>query len=195
MSRKLTPALLVNAYASGIFPMADEADRILWFSPDPRAIIELDGFRVSRSLRARYRKQQFDLAVNRDFEAVIDACADRPEGTWINADIRAAYVELHRLGFAHSVESWREERLVGGLYGVALGGAFFGESMFHRATDASKVALVHLVERLRQRGFALLDVQFTTPHLAQFCCTEIPRRDYLARLGAALELDCRFVDG
>jgi leucyl/phenylalanyl-tRNA---protein transferase len=195
MSRQLTPELLVNAYASGIFPMADDDDRIIWFSPEPRAILELDSFTVSRSLRARCRKGEFDLAINRDFAAVIDACADRPEGTWINADIRFAYVELHRLGFAHSVESWQDGRLVGGLYGVALGGAFFGESMFHRATDASKVALVHLVERLRQRGYVLLDVQFTTPHLAQFCCTEIPRQEYLARLHAALRLDCRFVDG
>jgi leucyl/phenylalanyl-tRNA--protein transferase len=185
---------LLAAYTIGIFPMADDWGEIHWLAPDPRCIIELDGFTVSRSLRAVVRRGIFEMAVDRNFEAVIDACADRPDGTWISADIRKAYVELHRLGFCHSVESWREGRLVGGLYGVAIGGAFFGESMFHRETDASKAALVALVDRLRERGYSLLDVQFMTEHLRRFGAVEIPRVEYERRLRQAIRRRCSFVD-
>ncbi|MER3419401.1 MAG: leucyl/phenylalanyl-tRNA--protein transferase [Chloroflexota bacterium] len=189
----LTPDLLVRAYCVGFFPMADSRrGHIRWYSPDPRAVIPLDTFHVPRSLRRTMRRGRFDVRVNRAFGAVIRACADRPE-TWISDEIVRAYEDLHALGLAHSVETWQEERLVGGLYGVALGGAFFGESMFSRVTDASKVALVALVERLRARGFTLLDTQFLTPHLARFGAVEIARAEYLRRLAAALEQECRFV--
>ena len=194
MKPELAPAMLLSAYAQGIFPMADEDETIHWYSPDPRTIIDLERFHTPRTLRQLYRQQRFQLTVNGDFEAVIDRCADRPEGTWISADMREAYVVLHRLGFAHSVEAWWEGRLAGGLYGIALGGAFLGESMFHQVSNASKVALVHLVERMKQRGFTLLDTQFTTEHLRQFNCLEIPRSEYLERLDTALQMDCRLVD-
>ena len=156
--------------------------------------MELDAFHMPRTLRQVYRQGRFELFVNRSFREVIEACADRREGTWISGDIVEAYCELHQSGFAHSVEAWRDGALVGGLYGVALKGAFFGESMFHRERDASKVALAHLVERLRERGFALLDVQFVTPHLARFGAVEVTRREYLVRLGQALKLERRFAD-
>jgi leucyl/phenylalanyl-tRNA--protein transferase len=192
MARRLTPELLVRAYASGVFPMADRRDGpIRWYAPDPRAVIPLDAFHVSRSLRRTMARGTFDVTVNMDFPAVMRACAGRAE-TWISDEIIRAYTELHDLGLAHSVETWRQGRLAGGVYGVALGGAFFGESMFSRETDASKVALVALVERLRARGFTLLDVQYQTPHLARFGAVEIPRRAYERRLAAALRLDCRF---
>ncbi|NOX57419.1 MAG: leucyl/phenylalanyl-tRNA--protein transferase [Planctomycetes bacterium] len=190
MNPELTPELLLNAYARGIFPMADDDGEILWFAPDPRAIIDLDSFHVPRNLRQLHRQKKFDMRINTAFERVIDACADRREGTWINNDIRTVYVELHHLGFAHSIESWLDDELVGGLYGVAIGGAFCGESMFHFVSNASKIALVFLVERMRERGFALLDTQFTTEHLKQFNCREIPRNEYLARLTKALRLEC-----
>ena len=192
MTTQLSPELLVSAYAQGMFPMADEFGEIGWYSPDPRAIIELDSFHVSQTLRQVYRQKRFELTLDRSFEEVIDACAAREEGTWINDEIRDAYLELHRLGFAHSVEAWRDERLAGGLYGVALGGAFFGESMFHNKTDASKVALVFLVEHMKHQGYQLLDTQFNTPHLKQFNCAEIPRAEYLRRLDAALQQSCTF---
>ncbi len=189
----LTPDLLVRAYCAGFFPMADSRrGRIRWYSPDPRAVIPLESFHVPRSLRRTIRRGLFDVRVNTAFRAVIRACAERPE-TWISDEIVRAYEALHALGLAHSVETWQGERLVGGLYGVALGGAFFGESMFSRVTDASKVALVALVERLRARGFTLLDTQFLTPHLARFGAVEIPRGEYLRRLAAALRLECRFI--
>ncbi|MBN1342364.1 MAG: leucyl/phenylalanyl-tRNA--protein transferase [Phycisphaerae bacterium] len=194
MIRELAPDILLSAYAQGIFPMAGPDGEIGWYSPDPRAVIPLDGFRVSRSLRQRCGQGLFEIRLDASFREVILACADRPEGTWINEDIVEAYCLLHELGFAHSVESWADERLVGGLYGVSLGGAFFGESMFHRATDASKVALVHLVERMRDREFVLLDVQFMTPHLRRFGAVEIPRNEYLERLQQALEIECAFGD-
>lgn len=193
-SLPLTPDLLVSAYAQGIFPMAVEG-AIQWFCPDPRAIIELAEFRVSRNLAQRVRSGRFEVRIDTQFEEVMRACADRAEGTWISDEIVQAYCELHRLGLAHSVESWRGEELAGGLYGVALGGAFFGESMFHRQTDASKVALVALVERMRARGYALLDIQFMTPHLEQFGACEIPRSVYLRRLRKALQIETTFVDG
>ncbi len=189
----LTPELLLSAYAQGVFPM-DVDGVIRWFSPDPRAVVDLDAFRVSRSLRQVVRSGRFDVHTDRAFERVIRACADRPEGTWISAEIIDGYTRLHACGFAHSVEAYHDGELVGGLYGVAIRGAFFGESMFHRATDASKVALVHLVKRLRARGYRLLDVQFLTPHLRRFGTEEIPRDAYLQRLAAALAVQCRFAD-
>jgi len=190
----LTPGNLLAAYAVGIFPMADDEGTLHWLAPDPRAVFELEGFTVSRSLRTLVARGVFDVTVNRAFEAVIDACADRPEGTWISAEIRAAMCRLRVLGFAHSVETWREGELAGGLYGVAIGGTFFGESMFHRVANASKVALVHLVRRLRQRGFVLLDVQFATEHLRRFGAVEISRDEYLRRLRRALTLPASFGD-
>jgi leucyl/phenylalanyl-tRNA--protein transferase len=193
MQPVLAPHLLLEAYRLGIFPMADEDGRIRWFSPDPRAIIDLDRFHVPRTLRQVYRQRRFEVRVDTAFERVIRACADRPEPTWISPEIIHAYTRLHGLGHAHSVESWQMGHLVGGLYGVALGGAFFGESMFHHIADASKVALVALVERLTQRGFFLLDVQFHTPHLARFGAREIPRAEYLQRLQQAVLQPRRFV--
>ncbi len=191
---ELQPEILLGAYASGIFPMADDDGELMWFSPDPRAIIPLDAFHVSDNLRRRYASHRFTLTVNRAFEPVMTACADRGEGTWISEEIVAAYARIHVLGFAHSVEAWRDDALVGGLYGVAMGGAFFGESMFHLETDASKVALVFLVERLNERGFSLLDVQFMTSHLARFGAIEIPREAYLERLEIASSRTCVFAD-
>lgn len=194
MYEDLQPELLLSAYASGIFPMADEDGDIYWYAPDPRAIIELDEFRVPRSLRKVYERRVYELTVNEDFVGVITACADRREGTWISADIVAALCRLHELGFAHSVEARHGGRLAGGLYGIALRGAFFGESMFHRRTDASKVALVYLVERLRERGYVLLDIQVMTEHLRRFGARDIPRDEYLRRLGRAMTVSCTFVD-
>lgn len=189
--------LLVSAYASGWFPMAVEPGEIRWYSPDPRGIIPLDRFHVSKRLARTWRSGRFTIEVDRAFHDVIRACAaaerdaDDP-GSWIDDEIMESYCALHARGFAHSIEAWHDGRLVGGLYGVALGGAFFGESMFHRVTDASKIALVGLVERLRARGFTLLDTQWVTEHLQQFGAIEIPRRRYLQLLDAALKLNCRF---
>lgn len=192
-SLPLTPEVLLSAYMQGAFPM-DVQGQIQWFSPDPRAIIELDGFRASRTLRQLVRSRKFETRIDTEFEAVMRACADRPDGTWISEEIITAYCDLHRLGFAHSVESWRDNQLAGGLYGVSIGGAFFGESMFHRQTDASKVALVALVERMRSRDFTLLDIQFLTEHLERFGAVEIPRRTYLRRLRQAIALDTSLPD-
>ena len=194
MDEPLTPELVLAGYRAGVFPMADQDGCIYWFSPDPRTIFEFERFRVPRSLRQVIRRGVFEVRVNTAFDEVIAACADRPEGSWISPEIAAVYRGLHQRGHAHSVEAWREGQLAGGLYGVAVGGAFFGESMFHRVSDASKVALVALLERLPQRGFVLVDTQWTTPHLARFGAVEIPRREYLARLHAATRLPCRFVD-
>jgi leucyl/phenylalanyl-tRNA--protein transferase len=189
----LDPALVVRAYRQGIFPMAMEDGSIGWFSPDPRGVIPLDQFHVPSRLARLLRRHRFDVTVDRAFEDVMRACADdRDEGTWISDDIIECYSALHRLGLAHSVEAWREGRLVGGLYGVHLGGAFFGESMFHRETDASKVALATLVDRLQRKSFGLLDVQWLTPHLATFGAVEIPRDLYLDQLKHALRRECRF---
>ena len=188
----LDPELLLRAYALGWFPMGTgRRSRIEWFSPDPRGILPLDTFHIPARLKRVVSQGRFEVRINASFEAVMRACADREE-TWITDDIIGSYVTLHRLGFAHSVETWQGGALVGGLYGVALGGAFFGESMFHTVTDASRVALVSLVERLRTRGFTLLDTQWVTPHLAQFGGIEIGRAEYLERLAAALPLPCRF---
>lgn len=188
--------LLVSAYASGWFPMAMSDGDIRWFSPDPRGILPLDTFHVSRRLARVVRGGGFRIEIDRDFEGVVRACAlaerDAEEGTWIDQEIYDSYCALHDAGYAHSVEAWHGGRLAGGLYGVSLGGAFFGESMFHHVTDASKVALVALVERLRAGGFTLLDTQWTTEHLEQFGAVEIPRSRYLALLAQALERDCDF---
>ncbi len=194
MHPDLRPQILLSAYVQGIFPMADEDGVIRWYSPDPRGIIDLELFHAPRTLRQLYRQGRFELRVNRAFSAVIEACADRSEGTWISDDMIQAYMRLHDLGIAHSVEAYAGGELSGGLYGVALGGAFFGESMFHRVNDASKVALMHLVKRLRERRFVLLDVQFVTEHLARFGAIDIPRVEYLERLRAALKLRLRFAD-
>ncbi len=190
--------LLVSAYASGWFPMAVEPGELRWYSPDPRGVVPLDRFHVPARLRRVMRSGRFEVAIDRDFAAVIRACAeadrgDDDGGTWIDDEIRESYQALHRAGLAHSVEVWREGRLAGGLYGVSLGGAFFGESMFHHVTDASKVALAALVDQLRVRGHQLLDVQWVTPHLSRFGAIEIPRRRYLQRLEAALAIDTTFV--
>ncbi|MFQ5414841.1 MAG: leucyl/phenylalanyl-tRNA--protein transferase [Phycisphaerae bacterium] len=194
MQLDLSPEHLLGAYATGVFPMADDAGVVHWLAPDPRAVIELDGFRTTRSLRQVLRRGTFEIAVNNAFDEVIRACADRAGGTWITREIEAAYCALHELGFAHSVEAWRDGRLAGGLYGVSLRGAFFGESMFFRVPNASKVALAALVTRMRERGFALLDVQFATDHLRRFGAREIPRGVYLRRLADALRVQCSFID-
>jgi leucyl/phenylalanyl-tRNA---protein transferase len=189
----IDPALLVRAYREGIFPMAVESGDIAWFSPARRGVIPLDTFRLPSRLARVVRQGRFEVAIDRAFERVMRACADRQDdGTWISEEIVESYVSLHRLGLAHSVETWQGDELAGGLYGVHLGGAFFGESMFHRVTDASKVALAALVDRLQHQGFELLDVQWVTPHLEQFGAVEIPRADYLARLKHALARDCAF---
>jgi len=185
----LDPMLVINAYAQGIFPMADHFGRIRWYAPDPRAILEHDDLHVSRSLRATLRKRIYEVRMDTQFEAVMRCCADREE-TWINEAFITAYTQLHYAGLAHSVEAWKDGELVGGLYGVALGGAFMGESMFSRATDASKICLVALVEHLKARGYVLHDVQFWTPHLAMLGVKEIPRKAYERRLKEALRLRC-----
>lgn len=186
---------LLSAYSSGWFPMAVAPGDIRWYSPDPRGIIPLDTFHVSRRLARSLRQQRFEVRVNTSFRAVIQACADREDsdGDWIDEGIIESYCALHEQGFAHSVETWREGLLVGGLYGVAIGGAFFGESMFHRENDASKAALAALVDRLRGRGYTLLDTQWVTEHLTQFGATEIPRRRYLRMLDEALAIQAAFV--
>jgi leucyl/phenylalanyl-tRNA--protein transferase len=188
-------ALLLNAYATGWFPMAVDHE-IHWFSPDPRGIVPLESFHVPRRLARVVRAGGFRIEIDRAFVDVMRACAaDRDSddpGTWISDEIIASYTALHARGFAHSVEAWRGGRLAGGLYGVAIGGAFFGESMFHHETNASKVAFVALIDRLRARGFTLLDTQWVTPHLEQFGAIEIPRAAYLKRLQASLRLQCSF---
>jgi leucyl/phenylalanyl-tRNA--protein transferase len=186
MSR-LDPRLLLQGYATGIFPMADSRDaaELFWVEPRNRAIIPLDHFHLSRSLRRTLRSGRFQVTRDRDFQAVITACADREE-TWINAELEGAMLALHGSGHAHSVEVWSERGLVGGLYGVKLGRAFFGESMFSRVTDASKVALAWLVARLKAGSFTLLDCQFMTEHLASLGAITVPRETYVALLSAAL---------
>lgn len=188
MHPDLAPDRLLFAYASGLFPMDDPLDGLAWYRPDPRAVIPLDErFRVSKNLARLVRQERFEIRQDTAFETVMRACAERDE-TWISEQIVAAYVRLHELGFAHSVECWQGGSLVGGLYGVALGGAFFGESMFSRVRDASKVALVKLVEHLRRQGFILLDTQFMTPHLATFGAYEIAAADYEEHLATAIRL-------
>ena len=189
---KLTPEVLEACYRAGAFPMYDGYGRIGFYRSDPRSILELDSLHVSKSLARVIRKGVYEVHVNRDFEAVIRACADR-KNTWINAEIIRAFVRFHEAGRAHSVEAYREGELVGGLYGVALGGAFMGESMFSRMRDASKVCLVHLVDHLKSRGYVLLDCQIQSDHLARLGAIEIPEREYLKRLEHALSLDRSFL--
>lgn len=188
----IDPELLLQGYWLGVFPMAMEDDSIEWFSPDPRAILPLEDFHVPHALRRLLRRKVFETTIDGAFSEVIAACAKR-EDTWINREIIESYTRLHALGHAHSVEAWREGRLAGGLYGVAVGGAFFGESMFHRVTDASKIALVALMEHLRARKFVLLDTQWLTPHLQQFGGIEISRSHYLGLLRRAVELPREFM--
>jgi len=198
----IEPDLLLQGYRLGVFPMAMEDDSIGWFSPDPRAIIPLEDFHVPHALRRALRKHFFEVKIDNAFSDVINACARR-EDTWINREIIESYTRLHELGYAHSVEAWTcgksasrtdssRGELAGGLYGVAVGGAFFGESMFHRVTDASKIALAGLVQHLRSRKFVLLDTQWLTPHLQQFGGIEISRNHYLSLLRSAVELPRKF---
>ncbi|XAZ25069.1 leucyl/phenylalanyl-tRNA--protein transferase [Sinorhizobium sp. B11] len=189
----ITPEILLRAYSIGLFPMAESADdpEIFWVEPDVRGVLPLDDrFHVSKSLRKTIRQKPFEIRFNSAFDAVMTACAqettDRPS-TWINETIRTLYSALHGMGHAHSVEAWDGDELVGGLYGVSLGSAFFGESMFSRRTDASKICLVHLVERLRQKHFTLLDTQFTTEHLKTFGALDVPKADYALLLADAME--------
>ena len=188
----IDPDLLLQGYRLGVFPMAMGDNSIEWFSPDPRAILPLDDFHVPHALRRLMRRRPFAISFDTAFPAVIQACAER-EDTWINQEIIESYTRLHELGHAHSVEAWKENMLAGGLYGVAIGGAFFGESMFHRVTDASKIALVALAEHLRNRKFILLDTQWLTPHLQQFGGIEISRSLYLHLLRRAIDLPRKFL--
>jgi leucyl/phenylalanyl-tRNA--protein transferase len=189
----LAPEVLLEAYRCGVFPWYSAETPILWWSPDPRAIFELDGFHISRRLARTVRAGRFRATFNKDFIGVIRSCAHRPgEGTWILPEMIAAYTELHRLGWAHSVELWCGDELAGGVYGVAVGGLFAAESMFSRKRDASKVALVHLFDRLRTRGFQLFDIQFKTEHTASLGAVELRRAVYLARLREALRWAVRF---
>ncbi|PCH81696.1 MAG: leucyl/phenylalanyl-tRNA--protein transferase [Hyphomicrobiales bacterium] len=194
---ELTPQVLLRAYACGIFPMAETADdpRLFWVDPDMRGIIPLEGFHVSRSLAKTIRSNHFEIRINTNFSGLIEGCSESRDGreeTWINSTIKSLYDQLFEMGHCHTVETWRNDRLVGGLYGIQIGGAFFGESMFSREQNASKVALVHLVNRLKAGGFVLLDTQFVTGHLKTFGAIEIPRRDYQRLLEAALEKDAVF---
>jgi leucyl/phenylalanyl-tRNA--protein transferase len=189
----LEPETLLGAYRRGVFPWPVESLPVCWWSPDPRAVMPLESFHVSRRLSRMIRAGPFEVTIDRGFSAVIRGCADRAEGTWITRDMIAAYERLHLLGHAHSVEVWREGVLAGGVYGVAIGGFFSAESMFHRISDASKVALAALVTRLRTRGFTLLDVQMLTEHTAKCGALEVPRSEYLVSLNAAVELNVAFV--
>jgi leucyl/phenylalanyl-tRNA--protein transferase len=196
--QELTPELLLRAYATGIFPMSESQTdpNVYWVEPEMRGILPLDQFHVPKSLKKVVRKNKFKIHCDRAFEQVLDFCAEPAAGrdvTWINQSIRNNVIKLHEMGFAHSVECWREDKLVGGLYGISLGAAFFGESMFSKETDASKVALVHLIARMRLGGFKLLDTQFTTDHLSRFGVIEIPSAQYLDLLDDALQFQGIFV--
>jgi len=188
----LEPRLLINAYCNGIFPMGMENGRLTWFSPDPRGVIPIQDYHVPRSVRSEVQRNDFEIRVNTCFIEVLRACGQRKE-TWITEEIIRSYELLHQLGLAHSVEAWRHGELVGGLYGVALGGAFFGESMFSREPGGSKAALVWLLHHLERKEFLLHDTQWTTPHLAMFGGVEIARDDYLRMLGKAVKLEARFL--
>ncbi len=192
-SAELTPEILLRGYAAGIFPMAEsrDEDAIHWIEPRWRGIFPIGGFHISRSLRRRILHGGYEITTDLAFGAVIDACAERPE-TWINRPIRAGYEALFEAGHAHSLEVWHDGRLTGGVYGVTLGAAFFGESMFSRRTDASKLALAYLLDRLRRGGFALFDTQFLTPHLASLGAIEISRMEYRRRLARALQQEANF---
>lgn len=186
----LTPHLLLSAYERGIFPMADDDGTIYWYEPHPRTIIPLDGFHLARRLARTVRQGKFEIRVDQDFRGVMEGCAERPR-TWISDELIELYTTLHQMGYAHSVETWQEGRLVGGVYGVALRGLFAGESMFSRERDASKVAIVHLVERLRAGGYLLLDVQYPTSHLRRFGAIDIPRSVYRVRLAEAMQQETK----
>ena len=194
---QLSPQLLLRAYSMGIFPMAESQDdpTVFWVDPEIRGIIPLETFHVSKSLRKKIRSGTFEITCDTAFERVMRCCAENSETraeTWINDDIIHAYTELHEYGFAHSLETWQDGELVGGLYGVSMGAAFFGESMFSRKADASKVALVHLVARMKRGGYQLLDTQFVTDHLKRFGAVEIPARQYLELLEVALQQKAEF---
>jgi len=193
VTEEITPEMLLRAYAAGVFPMADsqENPEIFWVDPLDRGILPLDKFHISRTLKRKLRHEIFQIRTNFDFLAVLAGCADRNE-TWINDSIFQLYLSLHEMGFAHSIEVWQEDTLVGGVYGVALGGAFFGESMFSRRKDASKIALAYLVDRLRVGGFTLFDTQFITPHLASLGAVEISRAHYRELLEQALLVNADF---
>jgi leucyl/phenylalanyl-tRNA--protein transferase len=186
-----SPELVLSAYCQGIFPMGNDDGKIDWYRPDPRCIIDLQNFHAPKRLLRTYRQGVYEIRVNQCFEEVMWACADR-DTTWITDKIVKLYSFLNQRNLAHSVEAYKDNILVGGLYGVAIGGAFMGESMFHRSTDASKVCLIFLVERMKERGYVLLDSQYTTKHLATFNAQNIPRVEYEARLNYALTLKCRF---
>ena len=193
-SKIIDPDFLLSAYASGYFPMAESRQGdIQWHFPDTRAIIPIDGLKITRSLHQTIKKKKFQIRINTAFEEVMHQCAKRDD-TWISDEIIQSYVQLHKLGFAHSVEAWKDNFLAGGLYGVALGAAFFGESMFSRVRDASKVALVYLVDKLRAGKFELLDTQFNTPHLTRLGAIEIPRENYLHLLKKAVVKQRSFLD-
>lgn len=183
----LSPELLLQAYRAGVFPMAEHRDdpELFWVDPRRRGVIPMNGFRISRSLARRLRRQDYEVTFDRDFEGVIDACADRRE-TWINSEIRALFTALHHRGHAHSIEVWMQDELVGGVYGLEVGGAFCGESMFSRRRDGSKIALAWLIDLLKRAGFMLFDTQFLTEHLASLGAIEIPRQQYRAQLATAL---------
>lgn len=191
--QKITPEILLRGYAMGIFPMAEtrEATEIHWIDPRKRGVFPLDSFHISRSLARHVLRSTWRISVDEDFDGVLAGCADRPE-TWINDEITALYRALHHAGFVHSLEVWDGAELIGGVYGVVLGAAFFGESMFSRRTNASKTALAYLIDRLRAGGFVLFDTQFLTPHLATLGAVEIPRADYRRRLEAALNAEASF---
>jgi leucyl/phenylalanyl-tRNA--protein transferase len=193
MTETLSPELLLRAYASGIFPMAESRDdvEIFWVEPQMRGIFPLDNFHISRSLSKAIRQKAYTIRTNAAFEAVVEACADREE-TWINPTIFSLYRDLHKMGHAHSIEVYENQTLIGGVYGVTLGTAFFGESMFSRRTNGSKIALAYLIDRLQICGFTLFDTQFLTPHLASLGAVEIPRKEYLKRLRQAVELSADF---
>jgi leucyl/phenylalanyl-tRNA---protein transferase len=192
----LTPQMLLNAYAQGYFPMADPDDgNIYWYDPDPRTILPLESFHIPRRLARTVKQKKFEIRIDTAFQQVMELCAEprvKQDRTWINEELIGLYTTLHRHGFAHSVETWQNGELVGGVYGVSVGGLFAGESMFSRARDASKVALVALVDVLKRNGYVLFDVQFTNDHLKQFGIVEIPRAHYKIRLEGALELHCPF---
>ncbi len=191
MNEPFTKDLVLSAYSQGIFPMGHDDGTIRWYSPDPRCIFDFDKFHVPRRLMRTYKSGKFEMKVNSAWKEVLKACADR-ESTWITDDIFRVYTQMHEAGFAHSVEAYYEGRLAGGLYGVSIGGAFMGESMFHNVTDASKISLIFLVERLQSRGFVLLDSQYMTDHLSTLGAVLISRQEYLRRLDRALYLNCRF---
>jgi len=194
LNPNFTPEIVLAAYSQGIFPMGHAGGQIAWYSPDPRCIIDLKDFHISKRLARTYRQNKFELKVNSAWSEVMKICArSEAEGIWITDDIVRVYTELHERGFAHSVEAYKDGKLAGGLYGISLGGAFMGESMFHIERDASKICLAYLVERLRERNFVLLDSQYMTSHLSTFNAISISRAEYLSRLEHALKLPCKFV--